>query len=211
MDLSNGKSVDQPSRFGSARRGRFSDVCMVVGVVLMLGSLVAQLVQNEEAKEDIERGTSPWYIILYPIAVLFKLSGEYRLIHEACKSHKDVTIVLSQGTGVFVLLFGHAVWIGQYAMYTTTSSLRVFYMTISALTAVVAVVSIYYIVQEYNKFDRHQQANSKEVFLTTFHPNPRLFEDSDEEKGDNDSTTYDGAPEEQTLLKEQPFSADGFL
>lgn len=209
MDFTDRKSPGEVSgRSESANRGRFSDVCMVIGVVLMMGSLVAQLVQNEEAKEDIERGTSPWYIILYPIAVLFKLNGEYRLIHEACKSHKDITIVLSQGLGVFVLLFGHAVWIGQYAMYTTTSSLRVLYMTISALTAVVAVVSIYYIVREYTKFKRQKTEDSKSVSLTTFFPHPNSFADSEDEESDDEN--YDRPPEQETLLKGH-FLPEGFL
>lgn len=195
-------------------------VLMVLGVSMMVGALVAQLVKNAEVGAEIDQTSSPYFLILYPLAIIFKLRGEYDLIVEACSVHKNVLVAVSQGAGLIVMVVGYSIWIFQYAYHLDEEAAQVGYYIAATLILVLGAVATFYTYKAIGGPRRHRQKVSAAHLendeaagteLRVYHTNANRDTSVSEVDDDDDDGIDDAVDALLTTTPPRPVISAGFL
>ena len=81
---------------------------MAAAILLTSGALIPQAIRNQSDPDSLRVAFSPFLLALFPVAVILKLPGEFRILHNAKQEEK--IMILLQLLGLLMILFMYDVF-----------------------------------------------------------------------------------------------------
>lgn len=95
---------------------RFVSTMTMLGSTIIPAALVPQLIKNQMAGRGMDRFTSPFFLLAYPVSILGEIVGQW----DSIKKATDPSVRRNRWVGLagmFIRLLLYTAWLGQYASH----------------------------------------------------------------------------------------------